>query len=308
MMRTPFGAGHKARRQASQHQRTELAGEASAAAAAVQPTVSAVAADPTAAAFFDVDNTVMMGSSLFHISRGLAARKFFTTRDLGKFAWRQMVFRVGGSEPAGYLQEAHKAALAFAAGWRVDEVLRLGEEIYDEQMAERIWPGTRALAEGHLAAGQRVWLVTATPVELASIIANRLGLTGALGTVAEHKDGVYTGELVGELLHGPAKAAAIRALAEREGLDLQRCTAYGDSANDLPMLSLVGTAVAINPDPELRRVAKARGWQVRDFRSGRKALRVGVPAAAVAGALGGAVSTTLALRRRRTGSRMKGLL
>jgi HAD superfamily hydrolase (TIGR01490 family) len=299
MMRTPFGRGHQARRQASQELRTELAGEASAAAASVQPSASTVTPDLTAAAFFDVDNTMMMGSSMFHISRGLAARKFFTTRDLGRFAYRQMVFRIGGSEPAGYLQEAHKAALAFAAGWHVDEVVRLGEEIYDELMAERIWPGTRALAEGHLAAGRRVWLVTATPVELASIIANRLGLTGALGTVAEHKDGVYTGQLVGELLHGPAKAAAIRALAEREGLDLSRCTAYGDSANDIPMLSLVGTAVAINPDPELRRVAKEQGWQVRDYRNGRKALRVGVPTAAVAGAVGGAISTTLALRRRR---------
>jgi HAD superfamily hydrolase (TIGR01490 family) len=302
MMRTPFGRGHRARRQASRELRTAQAGQASAAAAAVSPSVSAVPPDRTAAAFFDVDNTMMMGSSMFHISRGLAARKFFTTRDLSRFAWRQAVFRIGGSEPAGYLQEAHKAALAFAAGWHVDEVVRLGEEIYDELMAERIWPGTRALAEGHLAAGRRVWLVTATPVELASIIANRLGLTGALGTVAEHKDGVYTGELVGELLHGPAKAAAIRALAEREGLDLSRCTAYGDSANDIPMLALVGTAVAINPDPELRRVAKERGWQVRDYRSGRKALRVGVPTAALVGAVGGAVSTTLALwRRRRTG-------
>lgn len=303
MKRPAFRRDSKARRAASEQRRAELAGEASAAAASVQPSVATVEADPSAAAFFDVDNTMMMGSSMFHISRGLAARKFFTTRDLGRFAWRQAVFRIGGSEPTGYLAEARKAALAFAAGWRVDEVVRLGEEIYDEIMAERIWPGTRALAEGHLDQGQRVWLVTATPVELASIIANRLGLTGALGSVAEHKDGVYTGELIGELLHGPAKAAAIRALAEREGLVLARCTAYGDSANDIPMLSLVGSAVAINPDPELRRVAKEQGWQIRDYRSGRKALRIGVPAAAAAGAVGGAVSTGLALRRRRSGSR-----
>ncbi len=242
---------------------------------------------------------MMMGSSMFHICRGLAARKFFTTRDLGRFAVRQALFRIGGSEPADYIQRARKAALAFAAGWRVDEVVRLSEEIYDELMAERIWPGTRSLAQGHLAEGQRVWLVTATPVELASVIANRLGLTGALGTVAESRDGVYTGELVGEMLHGPAKAAAIRALAEREGLDLHRCSAYGDSANDIPMLSLVGTAVAINPDPELRRVAKEQGWDIRDYRSARKALRIGVPSAAVIGALAGAVSTAVALRRRR---------
>src|SRR3712207_8348499 len=72
-------------------------------------------------------------------------------------------------------------------------------------MADRIWAGTRVLAQQHLDAGQRVWLVTATPVELASIIAHRLGLTGALGTVAEVVDGHYTGRLVGELMHGEAK-------------------------------------------------------------------------------------------------------
>ena len=74
-------------------------------------------------------------------------------------------------------------------------------------MATKVWPGTRALAQMHLDAGQRVWLVTATPVEVATVIAKRLGLTGALGTVAETEDGVYTGRLVGEILHGEAKAA-----------------------------------------------------------------------------------------------------
>ena len=103
-------------------------------------------------------------------------------------------------------------------------------------MAHRIWPGTRALAQLHLDQGQRVWLVTAAPIEIAQIIARRLGLTGAMGTVAEHVDGVYTGRLVGDMLHGPAKAEAIKALAARESLDLGRCSAYSDSYNDLPML------------------------------------------------------------------------
>ena len=126
-------------------------------------------------------------------------------------------------------------------------------------MAHRIWPGTRALAQLHLDQGQRVWLVTAAPIEIAAIIARRLGLTGALGTVAEHVDGVYTGELVGDMLHGPAKAEAIKALAEREGLDLSRCSAYSDSYNDLPMLSLVGDPCAINPDAKLRDHARDAG-------------------------------------------------
>src|SRR5262249_44776766 len=136
-----------------------------------------------------------------------------------------------------------------------------------------------------------------TPVELAGIIARRLGLTGALGTVAETRDGVYTGRLVGDLLHGPAKAAAVRALAAREGLDLSRCAAYSDSANDLPLLSLVGYPCAINPDAELREHAREHGWEIRDFRTGRKVTMIGLPIAAGAGALAGGIAAGIALRR-----------
>jgi HAD superfamily hydrolase (TIGR01490 family) len=165
-------------------------------------------------------------------------------------------------------------------------------------MADKIWAGTRALAQMHIDAGQRVWLVTATPVELAQIIARRLKLTGAMGTVAESVDGVYTGRLVGELLHGKAKAHAVRAIAAREGLDLRRCTAYSDSVNDVPMLSVVGTAVAVNPDQALREQARKRSWEIRDFRTGRKAAKIGVPSVLGAGALAGAVAAGMAYRRR----------
>ena len=132
-------------------------------------------------------------------------------------------------------------------------------------MADRVWEGARELAQGHLRAGQRVWLVTATPVELATVISQRLGLTGALGTVAESADGVYTGRVVGGLLHGEAKAVAVASLAEREGLDLTRCSAYSDSSNDLPMLQLVGHPNAVNPDAELRAEARREGWPGRRF-------------------------------------------
>ena len=116
--------------------------------------------------------------------------------------------------------------------------------------------------------------------------------------MAESVDGVYTGRLVGEPLHGQAKADAVLALAEREGLDLTRCAAYSDSANDIPMLSLVGEPVAINPDAALRAHAKAQGWRIRDYRTGRKAAKVGVPAAAGVGAAVGGVFAGLAIRRR----------
>jgi HAD superfamily hydrolase (TIGR01490 family) len=278
--------------------RSRLAGEASAAAAEVETSLD-VGPDPTAAAFFDVDNTVMQGASIFHLARGLHRRKFFTTRDIVGAAWKQAYFRVVGVEDPEHVAEARSAALAFIAGHTTEELESLGEEIFDEAMAHRIWPGTRALAQLHLDQGQRVWLVTAAPIEIAQIIARRLGLTGAMGTVAEHVDGVYTGRLVGDLLHGQAKAEAIKALAARESLDLSRCSAYSDSYNDLPMLSLVGDPCAINPDAKLRSYARQKGWRVRDYRTGRKAARAGLLVGAAAGAVTGAVAAGVSLRHRR---------
>ena len=274
-----------------------MAGEAAAAAAEVESALL-TPSDLSAAAFFDVDNTVMQGASIFHLARGLYRRKFFTTREIAGAAWKQAYFRIVGVEDPEHVAEARNSALSFIAGHTVDELEELGEEIFDEGMAHRIWPGTRALAQLHLDDGKRVWLVTAAPIEIASIIARRLGLTGAMGTVSEHVDGVYTGHLVGDLLHGPAKAEAIKALAIREGLDLAACSAYSDSFNDLPMLSLVGDPVAINPDSRLRAHAKAQGWRIRDYRTGRKAARAGLMAAAVAGAASGAVAAGISLKGR----------
>lgn len=277
----------------------ELAGEVAAAAAA--PDQTPIVPDLSAAAFFDVDNTLIRGASIYHFARGLAARKLFTFRDLAMFALGQASFRVRGSENAGHISTAREAALAFVAGRSVNELVSLCEEIYDDKMADRIWHGTRSLALKHLDAGQQVWLVTATPVELARIISHRLGLTGALGTVAETEDGVYTGRLVGNLLHGPAKANAVRALARKEGLDLARCAAYSDSFNDLPMLTTVGRPHAVNPDADLRDHAREHGWPVHDFRTGRKVTMVALPAAAGTGALVGGVAAGMALRRHHRG-------
>ncbi|HUZ55408.1 MAG TPA: HAD-IB family hydrolase [Streptosporangiaceae bacterium] len=255
--------------------------------------------DLLAGAFFDVDNTLMQGASIYHFARGLAAHKMFGASDLVKMAIGQMIFRIRGSENADRIDAAREAALAFVAGHKVVDISSLGEEIYDDTMADRIWEGSRQLTQAHLEAGQRVWLVTATPVELAGILARRLGLTGALGTVAEASDGVYTGRLVGGLLHGEAKAVAVRALAEREGLDLAECSAYSDSINDLPMLSLVGHPNAVNPDPQLRALAKERGWPIHDFRKGRRATIIAIPVAAGAGVIAGGLAAGIVLRRRR---------
>jgi HAD superfamily hydrolase (TIGR01490 family) len=254
--------------------------------------------DTRVAAFFDLDNTVIKGASLFHLAKELYRRDFFPTRVILKGLWLQLYFRVAGRENAGHIEDARAATLSFIEGHSVAELEEIGAEVYEQSIAQIIWPGTRALAQAHLDAGEQVWLVTAAPVEMAGIIAARLGMNGALGTTAEHTEaGVYTGRLRGELLHGAAKADAIRALAEEEGLDLTRCFAYSDSFNDLPMLSLVGRPAVINPDRRLRRHADEQGWRIRDYRRGRRAARVGLLGAGAAGGATGAYAAGKALRR-----------
>ena len=239
----------------------------------------------TAAAFFDLDNTLIKGSVLFHAGAGMVRHGLVTRREIVRHAGQHVAFRWRG-EHVGQLAGVRERALMIGAGLQVAEVVALGEQVYDERLAGRIWDGTRRLTEQHLERGDDVWLVTGAPVELAEIVARRLGLSGALGTVSEVEDGAWTGRLVGEILHGPAKATAVRALTEREHLDLEACAAYSDSINDLPLLEMVGHPNVVNPDRQLHRVAVERGWPVHDFRTRRHVIRIAVPAA-VATVVGG---------------------
>ena len=109
--------------------------------------------DPTAGAFFDVDNTLIRGASIYYFARGLAARKMFGPRDLARMAWGQVYFRLRGAENAEHIDAAREAALAFVAGHKVADIVSLSEEIFDETMADRVWAGTRELAQRHLRAG-----------------------------------------------------------------------------------------------------------------------------------------------------------
>lgn len=253
------------------------------------------------AAFFDVDNTIIRGASAFHLAVGLYRRGFFRKRDILVFALQQARYRLFG-EDREQIDEVRSRALEIMRGHSVAEVTAIAEDVYDEVMSLRIYPGTRALLDAHLADGHAVWLVTATPTEIGELIARRLGTSGALGTVAEHRDGFYTGRLVGDLLHGEAKASAVRALAEREGYDLALCHAYGDSTNDVPILSTVGNPCAINPDRRLRRHAAEVGWPVREFRARRRQARRGANAASLAGLAWAVAVVARAVRRRVTGS------
>jgi len=250
----------------------------------ITPPDPEVPQDTEAAAFFDVDNTLIQGSSLILLAQGLFKKRFITLSELAPALRKQIRYRVSGSENAGDIAEGREQALAIVKGKSVAQLKQACREIVDNRMLEKSYADTIELASMHLAAGQQVWLVSATPVQIGQALAETLGFTGALGTVAEEEDGKFTGRLVGDILHGPGKKHAVAALAALQQLDLYKCTAYSESINDLPMLEMVGSPVAINPDRALRKHAKAQGWAVRDYRSVRRVVRAGVVPAVLAGA------------------------
>ena len=137
---------------------------------------------------------------------------------------------------------------------------------WNDYVKAKMWPETVRIAQEHMKAGREVWIVTASPVQMGQYIAKELGLTGALGTILEVKNGRLTGEFEGRPLHGEEKAKAIKKLAKERGISLKRSYAYSDSHNDLYMLTRVGHPVAVNPDKTLERFAKAARWKILDFK------------------------------------------
>lgn len=232
------------------------------------PSARGPSGGPKVAAFFDVDNTIIRGASAFHIARALHRHGYLRSRDIFAFGWQTLKYTLFG-ESKKSLDKVRDDALSIIRGINVAEMASIGEEVYDQVLALRIFPGTKKILDNHLRRGHEVWLVTASPVEVGRIIAKRLRATGALGTVAEREKGVYTGRLVGDMLHGKKKAKAAVQLAEERGLDLENSFAYGDSMNDEYILKAVGNPCAINPEPRLRRLAKRQGWPIQDFRGKR---------------------------------------
>ncbi|MBF4590681.1 HAD family hydrolase [Curtobacterium sp. VKM Ac-1395] len=222
-------------------------------------------------AFFDVDNTLIHGASVFHLVRGLRAAGLITVRDIVGAVWKQARFKVRG-ENDRHLASARVRGLEVLTGVPVADMARLADQVYDRHTEAAVWPAMARVAQDHLDQGHQVWLVTASPAFLAEVIAERLGLTGALASGLEVHDGIYTGRPDGEFLHGTHKAAAARRLLERSGVDPAGCWAYSDSRHDIPLLSLVGHPVVVNPDRQLAAHARASGWPVLDpRRSGRPA-------------------------------------
>lgn len=217
------------------------------------------------AAFFDLDNTLLRGSSMYYLARGLITKRILTPRQVAEMIVRQARFIVTGAEGSTDLSMIVNTTNAVIGGRQVAEVVEYGQQVFDQEILTRLWPEALELVDEHLRAGREVWLVTSSGQEVADRMAEHLGMTGAIGTRAEIEDGRYTGRMAGPVMHGKAKAVAITALAAERRLDLDASYAYSDSANDIPMLSLVGHPVAVNPDRTLREWAGARGAGILDF-------------------------------------------
>jgi HAD superfamily hydrolase (TIGR01490 family) len=248
---------------------------------------------PHSAAFFDLDRTLMSGSSGFFWARAAARAKMISRRRLALDAWENVKFRLRGSTDASTDRVMVRVG-AMLEGKRVLDFERLGPQVL-AGVLPRLYPQMLEIAWAHQDAGRPVYIVTAASQDTASMIAHVLGFDGGLGTPLEAVDGRYTGRLAGPFAYREGKPVVMRALAEREGIDLTESYAYSDSGSDLPMLRAVGHPVAVNPDTELARVARQEGWDVLRFdRLGGRVTMLGGRAAAT---LLGAAGRTAAARR-----------
>jgi HAD superfamily hydrolase (TIGR01490 family) len=238
-----------------------------------------------AAAFFDLDRTLMEGSSAFQFGKAAYRHGLMSRRQLLADGWANVRFRLRGSND-GDTEELRDRISHALAGVRVVDLRRLGVDVL-AGILPRLDPGMLAIAHKHQDEGRPVYIVTAAADELAKMLAHVLGFDGAIGTeFSTVVEGVYTGTPAGAFIYRTGKADAIRALAVANGFDLAESYAYSDSESDLPMLEAVGHAVVVNPDSVLLATARERNWEVLRFdRLGRRLTTLG--ALAGAGAAGG---------------------
>ena len=252
------------------------------------------------AAFFDLDKTLLPGSSLFPLAREMYRQRYFGLRDIWRLAADQVRYRMIGAEAQGPMERAREATLEVIRGRSRDEVIAFGRSVAREEILPRLYPQAVDVMSRHKRAGRAVYIASSSPQDYLELLAEELAIDGVIGTRAEVVDGLYTGNLDGPMIHGPEKAGRVRELADERAIDLARSFAYSDSINDLPMLEMVGHPVAMNPDRRLRAVARRRGWQVLDFRTARRRTLIASAAgagAAASGAVGYAVGYLVGRRR-----------
>lgn len=241
----------------------------------------------TSAAFFDLDRTLMSGTSAYWFAKaayreGMLPRSRMVADSIGALTFKLF----GASDEQS--QALRDRILATVAGTPADYFHRLVPGVVEELLG-RIRPESQALLDMHQEAGRDVFIISASPVEIVRELATALDLTGGLGTQSEIVDEVYTGRLAAPFAYGEGKADIVRRLTADRGYDLGQSYAYADSGSDLPILSLVGHPVAVNPDRALEAVAHRRGWPIVEFNRERKQVyrAAGAAALSLAAASGG---------------------
>ncbi|MBA3605233.1 MAG: HAD-IB family hydrolase [Acidimicrobiia bacterium] len=228
-----------------------------------------VGAGPSAA-FFDLDRTLIAGSSAFILGTTVRAAGLVPTRQFVRDAASAVAFKLRGSSDRT-TDDVRDRILGAVQGLRQDDLFALNAEVLPKLLA-KIRPEARRLLDLHRHAGRATYIVSAAPVEIVEPLARSLGMTAGIGTRSRVVDGVYDGELAGPFCYGAGKVTAMEEIARWDGLDLAQCYAYSDSASDLPMLEAVGHPVAVNPDGRLARHARAHGWPIVHFSQRTKAV------------------------------------
>jgi HAD superfamily hydrolase (TIGR01490 family) len=220
------------------------------------------------AAIFDLDNTLVRGSSLFHFGTAMVRRGMVSPFDVLRFVGAEASYVRRRSERAGMPSTVAERTLGLVAGRRQADLARLARDWARTSLSRHLVAEVRLQLTDFRRLGFTTVLATASPQELADAVADQLGMTAAIGTVSETCEGVYTGRPHGPIAHGSSKAWRVQALLESRGLDPRTSWAFSDSVNDLPLLSSVGNPVATNPDPELAAIARLNGWRILESRAG----------------------------------------
>lgn len=234
------------------------------------------------AAFFDLDKTIIARSCSFAFGREFLHNGLITPVTALQLSLAQTLYRIAGHS-SEQMDATRDQLLSMVTGWEVQTVRRITNETLQQVVSPTIYAEAKELIAHHQRLGHDVVIVSASPRDLVEPIARELGVYQVAASELAVQDGRYTGDVL-FYCKGENKAQAIREFAEVYGYDLERSFAYSDSATDLPMLEIVGTAVAVNPDRGLRRIAVEQGWDIKVFKnpvpllSPRHRSRVAVPA------------------------------
>jgi HAD superfamily hydrolase (TIGR01490 family) len=246
------------------------------------------------AAFFDLDKTLMAGSSGMQFARIAARHGIVGRRQLASWAFEHLRYRLRGTTDAR-TEEVLRVARELIAGVPARSLERMNPEVL-AAILPRVYPQMLDEVYAHQDAGRATFIVSAAGNGVVEPLAEVLGMDGGIGTSYEVDDGAFTGRFDGPFVYGPGKVEAMRAFAAEHGIDLAESYAYSDSLSDLPMLRAVGRPVAVNPDPALAEIAREEGWQTMRFeRLGRRLVALAVTLLATVGGFG---ASRIAARRK----------